>query len=334
MEKISDAIRHEIMDAYFSEMSVDDISKECGVSMSSVYMAWREAGFSKRPTQLQKMVYSLRKQGKCSSEIADELKIRTESATALAARVGLPFTEEEKRRSIELGIARRKRALEKTAIIRSQWFLDKIPGWEYVSGNVQGDGFVCIRHIACGNVCEKSAAVLRHHANPTCKYCVERKKEAKDAAKRDAQAAREEQRQKLKERRFWSSSFEQISFSVCQECGRDYLGGGKYCSQECQMRAHNKRKKDKRLAKIKDRCVDMDIDVRRLYERDGGVCWLCGGTCNFEDYTKDASGHFVVGHTYPSIDHVIPLSRGGVHSWENVKLAHHRCNSLKSDKVV
>lgn len=42
----------------------------------------------------------------------------------------------------------------------------------------------------------------------------------------------------------------------------------------------------------------------------------------------------VVGKTYPSIDHVFPLSKGGLHSWDNVKLAHHYCNTIKSDKVV
>lgn len=35
----------------------------------------------------------------------------------------------------------------------------------------------------------------------------------------------------------------------------------------------------------------------------------------------------------PSIDHVIPLSRGGTHSMSNVQSAHLGCNSRKRDKV-
>lgn len=36
----------------------------------------------------------------------------------------------------------------------------------------------------------------------------------------------------------------------------------------------------------------------------------------------------------PSIDHVIPLSRGGAHAMGNVQSAHLRCNSSKGDKLI
>lgn len=36
---------------------------------------------------------------------------------------------------------------------------------------------------------------------------------------------------------------------------------------------------------------------------------------------------------YPSIDHIIPVSHGGTHTWDNVELAHRYCNGVKSDKV-
>ena len=44
--------------------------------------------------------------------------------------------------------------------------------------------------------------------------------------------------------------------------------------------------------------------------------------------------YFIVGKKYPSIDHVIPLSKGGTHSWDNVKLAHFSCNSAKGASLV
>jgi 5-methylcytosine-specific restriction endonuclease McrA len=35
-----------------------------------------------------------------------------------------------------------------------------------------------------------------------------------------------------------------------------------------------------------------------------------------------------------TLDHIIPLAKGGDHTYENIKLAHMICNSYKSDKVV
>lgn len=48
----------------------------------------------------------------------------------------------------------------------------------------------------------------------------------------------------------------------------------------------------------------------------------------------DNDNNFIVGYDYPSIDHVIPISKGGTHTWDNVRLAHHHCNSIKKDSIV
>ena len=57
------------------------------------------------------------------------------------------------------------------------------------------------------------------------------------------------------------------------------------------------------------------LSRRALFARDGGRCVYC---------TAPAT----------SIDHVIPRSRGGGHSWENVVSACHRCNHLKADRAL
>lgn len=62
-----------------------------------------------------------------------------------------------------------------------------------------------------------------------------------------------------------------------------------------------------------------------IFERDEWVCGICGGAV---DRT--------VRHPDPwsaSLDHIIPLSKGGTHTRENVQLAHFRCNVRKSAKV-
>lgn len=98
-------------------------------------------------------------------------------------------------------------------------------------------------------------------------------------------------------------------------------------------RANNATKEARRREKIQSALVDKDITVMGLFKRDAGVCYLCGRRCNAEDYVMNGET-FIAGDWYPSIDHVIPLAKGGKHSWDNVRLAHRRCNSLKSDKIV
>jgi len=55
------------------------------------------------------------------------------------------------------------------------------------------------------------------------------------------------------------------------------------------------------------------IDHTRVFERDKGVCGICKGPVS-EDY---------------HIDHIVPLARGGEHSYANVQLAHPICNQRK-----
>lgn len=94
------------------------------------------------------------------------------------------------------------------------------------------------------------------------------------------------------------------------------------CSDECGRRLANRRK-DKRIAK--DKMIDKDITLGKLYERDNGICHLCGGLCDWNDEPNH------IDSKYPSIDHLIPIANGGEHSWDNVKLAHWYCNTLRGD---
>lgn len=112
-------------------------------------------------------------------------------------------------------------------------------------------------------------------------------------------------------------------------CGEPMKAWAKRCPR-CAQRVENQARKVKRRVRIKEQLIDKDITVFGLYKRDSGRCWLCGGECDFDDKVE-RSGVIVCGDRYPSIDHVLPLSKGGEHSWRNVKLAHRICNSIKSD---
>lgn len=68
-----------------------------------------------------------------------------------------------------------------------------------------------------------------------------------------------------------------------------------------------------------------DIDFNLVLERDHWGCGICGEpiprTAKFPDVMS------------PSLDHVIPLSRGGMHEYGNVQAAHYGCNAAKRDRV-
>jgi len=53
-----------------------------------------------------------------------------------------------------------------------------------------------------------------------------------------------------------------------------------------------------------------------IYKRDGHKCQYCGSTKNL------------------TIDHIIPRSRGGEDSWENLVVACMPCNTRKSDRYL
>lgn len=60
------------------------------------------------------------------------------------------------------------------------------------------------------------------------------------------------------------------------------------------------------------------VDRLTLYERDGGVCGLCGSPVEVSDF---------------HVDHVVPLSRGGEHSYANTQIAHPSCNLSKHNRL-
>jgi 5-methylcytosine-specific restriction endonuclease McrA len=63
-------------------------------------------------------------------------------------------------------------------------------------------------------------------------------------------------------------------------------------------------------------CFVEVVDPLIVHER-GGPCGICG--------------KFIVGDY--QMDHVWPLSRGGLHSYRNVQLVHPKCNAHKHDRL-
>lgn len=61
------------------------------------------------------------------------------------------------------------------------------------------------------------------------------------------------------------------------------------------------------------------VDFEQIKARDGMVCHIC------RELVTEATLGF---------DHVMPLSRGGAHTEENIAVCHRRCNSRKSNKLI
>jgi 5-methylcytosine-specific restriction endonuclease McrA len=57
------------------------------------------------------------------------------------------------------------------------------------------------------------------------------------------------------------------------------------------------------------------VNRRAVFLRDGGRCQYCNAAAE-------------------SIDHIVPRSRGGTHTWENVVAACRACNSKKRDRLL
>jgi hypothetical protein len=105
----------------------------------------------------------------------------------------------------------------------------------------------------------------------------------------------------------------------CRHCGEAFVfnqANATYCSRRCTTRAGNDvRKQRVRAARTED------VWRSKVYRRDRWCCQLCG-----DPVDRDAQ----VPHPLaPTLDHILPLSLGGEHSYGNVQLAHFICNSRK-----
>ena len=221
------------------------------------------------------------------------------------------------------------------------------PEMEYVSGFKTVDKPVVIRHKVCGTEFSRSMNSIRHKGKTVCPVCdayrSHAKKYASESEKRRAAAKRKQQRDLFKNypKREYEKQIrhEQALINAerrkeekrearrhdCPVCGTSTTRI-KYCSDTCARKAGNAQHEVRRRHLIRNVTIDKDITLEGLFRRDSGRCWICGLPCDYDDI-EVTDKTMVAGNMYPSIDHVIALSKGGVHSWENVKLAHRICNS-------
>lgn len=127
--------------------------------------------------------------------------------------------------------------------------------------------------------------------------------------------------------------------TTCSVCGAVWCSRTKRktCSTECSKKRNIQSQldryrtdpefRDRVLAQTHARRADKlglgskQVLLSYLIKRDRGVCGICHRPVRIKR-----------GPMRPSIDHIIPLSRGGTHELENVQLSHYRCNESKGNR--
>lgn len=157
--------------------------------------------------------------------------------------------------------------------------------------------------------------------------------EAKRAAKRAVVLA--ERQRKADER-----AAREVAPRVCRQCGETFTPKPKprlrrtmfYCTNECRedakavQRHHDRQRfgrKNRERAKHYGVEFEHGVTQRAVFERDKWTCQLCHRkTPKRLKGTNDLSA--------PELDHIVPMSQGGPHTWANVQCLCRKCNGLKA----
>ncbi len=129
----------------------------------------------------------------------------------------------------------------------------------------------------------------------------------------------------------------------CVQCNMEYIVGRLiakfrllrlegFCSTSCLSDFKSARDADNHYrSSMKRRALefgakyDQTITRREVFNRDYSVCYICGKTTHFESYEEYSP-------LLATVDHFVPWTRGGGHTWENVKLCCLRCNMVKGNR--
>lgn len=106
-------------------------------------------------------------------------------------------------------------------------------------------------------------------------------------------------------------------------------------------RARYERDKDKRVelatkhthirrARLSMAEADAAVTVKSLRKIHGDDCCYCGVTMDFKVRARSEG----IAKNRASLEHILPLSRGGAHTFDNTALACHHCNVSKNRKTI
>lgn len=115
---------------------------------------------------------------------------------------------------------------------------------------------------------------------------------------------------------------------TCKTCGTRFISKQFHncCSIECSQEFKREYKRNaKHVRRARQRKAHVAL-VRRgeIYKRDNYRCQLCGKKLKMDAEVPHPNA--------PTLDHIIPLSKGGTHEPTNVQAAHFLCNATKGNR--
>lgn len=118
---------------------------------------------------------------------------------------------------------------------------------------------------------------------------------------------------------------------VCKECGKEFKSNYHanqrlFCSKKCADRNYSHYGKSSQRAARRARLRGVRVErvsKKYIYERDGWICQICHKRVN----KRLKFPHLLSG----TLDHIIPIAKGGTHEPKNCQLAHLICNSNKRE---
>lgn len=124
-----------------------------------------------------------------------------------------------------------------------------------------------------------------------------------------------------------SSTKKILKERLCNECGKLFIPeyGNKrrsFCSDYCLHKNLHRRRKQKERARMRGAKIEI-VNTMVVFARDGWRCQICKMKLKRKDRgtLKDSA---------PELDHIIPLSKGGEHSYRNTQCACRKCNREKA----
>lgn len=230
-------------------------------------------------------------------------------------------------------------------------------GFSYIGGY---DGKYSTLKVACpkcGEVFSQyyDPKVLFKRAQLNCPCCKQKEREIKQVQEEAERVKRREEYEKqletwkkAREERELEKVHKMDELHTCPICSKTFtireyaksigtdpifISNVEYCSRKCKHKAlrMSGRSRDHIKRAVRHGCEwERGVTLKKLLKRDGLRCSICGEMCDINDKSW-GNGN---GPRYPSMDHIIPIAKGGSHTWNNVQVAHLICNSTKNVKIV